>query len=147
MPKMILICDYCKKEYSSYQRGKYNNFCSIQCRREGAFLMSKNITVEDRKRRSQQIIKVNKTINNRREIIEKSAATKRGRGGKNSYIKYFGQHLHRLILENKIGRKLEKGEIVHHIDGNKRNNNPDNLQLMTQSEHIKLHLNRGDLKR
>jgi hypothetical protein len=32
---------------------------------------------------------------------------------------------------------------VHHIDGNKRNNDPSNLQVMTQSEHIKLHLREG----
>jgi hypothetical protein len=29
---------------------------------------------------------------------------------------------------------------VHHIDGNKKNNAPKNLQVMTQSEHIKLHI-------
>jgi hypothetical protein len=30
--------------------------------------------------------------------------------------------------------------VVHHIDGNGHNNNPDNLQVMTQSEHMRLHL-------
>lgn len=46
---------------------------------------------------------------------------------------------HRYIVEQYLGRKLEKDEIVHHIDGNKSNNNIENLQIMTKSEHSKLH--------
>jgi hypothetical protein len=46
--------------------------------------------------------------------------------------------LHRLVMEKKIGRYLTPIERVHHIDGNKQNNNPDNLQLFkNQSEHGK----------
>jgi hypothetical protein len=56
-----------------------------------------------------------------------------------SYIKDKNRHLHRTIAEYKIGRKLEKGEIVHHIDGNKFNNSPENLEVITQSEHINKH--------
>jgi HNH endonuclease len=33
----------------------------------------------------------------------------------------------------------QPGQIVHHVDGNPMNNDPENLQLMTQSEHAKLH--------
>ena len=71
MPKMFLTCDLCGKEYTSYQCGKYNHFCSIECRRSGAYLMSENITTEDRERRSKQIIRVNKTINNDKEHTER----------------------------------------------------------------------------
>jgi len=46
---------------------------------------------------------------------------------------------HKLIMETKLGRKLKKEEVVHHIDGNKTNNNLDNLQLMTRSEHSSHH--------
>lgn len=45
--------------------------------------------------------------------------------------------------EKKIGRELEPGEIVHHIDGNKKNDDPDNLMVITQSEHIREHLRLG----
>ena len=56
-----------------------------------------------------------------------------------TYRKIHGRHIHRVIAEQMIGRPLIKGEIVHHIDGNKQNNDPANLQVMTQSEHMRLH--------
>lgn len=59
---------------------------------------------------------------------------------KNSYAKFFGRHEHRVVAEQMLGRPLKEGEIVHHIDGNRRNNTPENLKVMTQSEHIKEHL-------
>ena len=48
---------------------------------------------------------------------------------------------HIKIVEKSIGRKLEKDEHIHHIDGDKLNNNLNNLFLYkgNQSEHIKLH--------
>jgi hypothetical protein len=53
--------------------------------------------------------------------------------------------VHRLIMEQILGRPLSSDEIIHHIDGNKLNNHPSNLQIMTRSEHINHH--RSDLKR
>lgn len=58
-----------------------------------------------------------------------------------------GRPLHDVIAEIKIGRKLEKGEHVHHIDGNKQNNEPENLQVLTASEHMRLHANNRKMKR
>jgi hypothetical protein len=42
---------------------------------------------------------------------------------------------HRIVAEQKIGRRLLPGEQVHHIDGNKQNNWPDNLLVVTAPEH------------
>lgn len=50
-----------------------------------------------------------------------------------------GKFLHRVIAEWKIGRKLHNDEAVHHIDKNKQNNDPSNLQVMTKSDHARLH--------
>lgn len=66
----------------------------------------------------------------------------RGRitGSGNAYIKYRQIHLHRIVAEEKLGRPLLKGEIVHHIDGNKKNNSIDNIHVFSsQSEHAKHH--------
>ena len=42
-------------------------------------------------------------------------------------------------METHLQRRIEKGEIVHHIDGNKKNNKLENLFLTTVAEHNKLH--------
>lgn len=47
---------------------------------------------------------------------------------------------HRLVMEQSIGRKLLKGEEVHHKDGNRLNNHIDNLQLLeSRAKHRHLH--------
>lgn len=58
-------------------------------------------------------------------------------GAKNQRIA--GKVLYRILAELKIGRKLFPDEEVHHIDGNHLNNNRDNLQVVSASEHSKIH--------
>lgn len=60
--------------------------------------------------------------------------------GKVGYIKEYGRHQHRVVMEKKLGRKLKTNELVHHIDHDKHNNHPNNLQLVTRAEHARIHL-------
>lgn len=46
---------------------------------------------------------------------------------------------HMILMEKKIGRKLYTNECVHHINGDRLDNNLENLKLMTKSDHNKLH--------
>ena len=74
------------------------------------------------------------------------------RGGKHldkaGYVRVSGKRLnkkdhrereHRIIMETKLGRKLLTLEIIHHIDGDKTNNDLTNLFLSNNSGHQKAH--------
>ena len=72
---------------------------------------------------------------------EKIRLSRLGKGEGLTYTKQYGRHEHRIVAEQTLGRALEPGEIVHHVDGDKRNNAPENLMVFpSQSEHMKWHL-------
>ncbi len=85
------------------------------------------------------------------ERREKHAKTKRetavARGHRTPHGAYWvvmtpdGQRYeHRVIMERVIGRRLRRGEVVHHVDGDGRNNDPANLELMpSQAAHASAH--------
>ena len=52
--------------------------------------------------------------------------------------------LHRFLMEQKIGRKLCFNEIVHHINGNKFDNRIENLEVVSRSDHMKMHTEVAD---
>jgi hypothetical protein len=62
----------------------------------------------------------------------------------NGYEEYTrGEHkfrsVHTVKMEGRIGRRLLPDEVVHHIDGDRKNNTDDNLALMTRAAHTRLH--------
>ena len=54
---------------------------------------------------------------------------------------------HILVAENKIGRPLKKGEIVHHLDENKQNNGPSNIHISKSIAHHKFHHRKNGFNR
>lgn len=52
--------------------------------------------------------------------------------------------LHRMRMQDKLGRQLQPGEIVHHVDGDIYNNSPQNLELFASvAEHLAHHREEG----
>lgn len=58
-------------------------------------------------------------------------------------IKVDGKNVpeHRHIIEQHLSRKLSDDEVVHHINGDKKDNRIENLQVMTKKEHLQFHHN------
>lgn len=58
----------------------------------------------------------------------------------------YTEHLHRVILERKIGRKLKVYEVTDHIDGNGLNDIRENLRAVTQGINMTNARRRSDNK-
>jgi len=50
---------------------------------------------------------------------------------------------HRLVVERHLGRRLERSEHVHHINGIKDDNRLSNLVVLTKRDHHQLHAGEG----
>ncbi|MFA7169799.1 MAG: HNH endonuclease signature motif containing protein [Candidatus Paceibacterota bacterium] len=47
--------------------------------------------------------------------------------------------VHRVVMKKVLGGEIYEGRVVHHRDGNKKNNKPSNLQVCSRSEHYRIH--------
>ena len=84
-----------------------------------------------------------------REALRQAAIARGDQNAKgfyehNGYVNFTrGEHKGRSVsvvkMEQRIGRKLLEDEVVHHIDGDRSNNDDNNLALVTMSGHARLH--------
>lgn len=114
-------CEWCGKEITmSPFRSKIQRFCSKNCRAEGI----------------------------RTNVLESHIHNGRRSRDLNGYIcvwepnhpkSYRGWVLeHRLVMEEVLGRKLNTDEHVHHLNGIKTDNRPENLALLSAAEHTSI---------
>lgn len=66
----------------------------------------------------------------------------------NGYLKVMEHgkivRVHGQIMEAHLGRKLHRAEVVHHVDGNTRNNDVSNLKVFkSNGDHMKDHHGRS----
>lgn len=124
MPKVKVVCSRCGKFFEKYICPSHNpkqHFCSPQCNMQT----------------------MNEELNSKRMTPEVKAKLRKshlGTGEGKTYEKTYSRHTHRVVAEQMLGRKLKPGETVHHIDGNKRNNDPENLIVFnSRAEHTWFH--------
>lgn len=113
-----LNCDFCGKKIWVYcfQLRHKKHFCSTKCR--DVFQKKQN-----HPRWKNEFCR----IDNKGYIFIKTK----------EYPK--GIYEHRYVLEKHLGRKLLPTEFAHHINGLKTDNRIENLLIMSNSDHVKLH--------
>lgn len=135
--RVDLNCEWCGKLFwkpLAWYKRKAHHYCSRDCYAQ-----------------SKKGVKLGEITRQRMSLSHRGERNYQWKGGrytgKDGYIhirdierkKYIREH--QLVMEKHIGRKLIKGEVVHHKNGIRTDNRLSNLELLTISEHKKLHGN------
>jgi hypothetical protein len=122
--KVECVCQYCGNVFVTYRawvRKGGGKYCSKQCCN-----LSKRL---------------NKTTRKDGYIMIKMPDHPRSN-------KWGFVYQHIIVAEEKIGRPLNKKEVVHHLNGNPSDNHPDNLFVFnSQGDHAHYHLEKQNYNR
>ena len=139
---MTVNCIVCNKPFSikPWRFGKAM-FCSHQCRGRtmiGVEPWNKGKKMSDESRRKMSDNNwLRKTKKENHPMWSGGVVENRGYICIRVNKKYIREH--RLVMENHLGRKLNKNEVVHHINGNIKDNRIENLEILSPHQHAIIH--------
>lgn len=148
MPKEKIVCQKCGKKFEDYLSNR-RRYCSKKCSKDVLYkknhipwIKGKHHSVATRKKIKSNLPK---------RFGTNAPCWKGGRikGGGGYIMINSPEHPnktkqgyvleHRLVMEKHIGRYLESKEHVHHKNGDISDNRIENLELISESDHHKLH--------
>jgi len=62
---------------------------------------------------------------------------------KSDWLKHGGKLMHRMVWEHTSGRPVPKGYCIHHLNGDRGDNRPENLCILAVSTHGQYHVRKN----
>lgn len=140
-PKQCLDCkEKLHRTHESPKRWKNRKYCDASCQMSYEYKNGRR-DKENTVKEAQEAIR-KKAM----EQFKKNPSTKDWRGWTKIYIPSGHPELeqewmteHRYVWWKNTGEFPPEDKVIHHIDGNKKNNDFDNLELVSREKHAKIH--------
>lgn len=119
----------------------------------GVYKRTKEVSIETRKKISNRLKGKTNSKDYKHTKEWKRKASERNKGDKNPAKRLeVREKMRRVAKKNWENTKYKQNfinrmkKITHHINGCHNDNRPENLMVMSQSEHVSLHWRQGDMR-